>query len=78
MKHLAYEYAKRGANLVLVARRQELLATVAGKAMEIGSPEAIVIKADVSKLLDCKRFVDEAIKHFGKGEFRIFHFLTFC
>ncbi|KAJ9559721.1 hypothetical protein OSB04_004881 [Centaurea solstitialis] len=65
-EHLAYEYARRGANLVLVARREELLATVAKKAMEIGSPEAVVVKADVSKLLDCKRFVDEAIKHFGK------------
>ncbi|KAJ9559720.1 hypothetical protein OSB04_004880 [Centaurea solstitialis] len=76
-EHLAYEYARRGASLVLVARREELLATVARKAMEIGSPEAIVIKADVSKLQDCKRFVDEAIKHFGKGGFRISIFLTF-
>ncbi|XP_024973448.1 11-beta-hydroxysteroid dehydrogenase-like 4A isoform X2 [Cynara cardunculus var. scolymus] len=65
-EHLAYEYAKHGASLVLIARREELLATVARKAMELGSPDAVVIKADVSKLLDCKRFVDEAIKHFGK------------
>ncbi|KAI3684417.1 hypothetical protein L6452_33641 [Arctium lappa] len=65
-EHLAYEYAKHGASLVLVARREELLTTVARKAMEIGSPDAIVVKADVSKLQDCKRFVDEAIKHFGK------------
>lgn len=54
----------------MVARREELLATVAGKAKELGAPEAIVIKADVSKLQDCKRFVDETINHFGKCEFR--------
>ncbi|KAJ9559716.1 hypothetical protein OSB04_004876 [Centaurea solstitialis] len=64
--HLAYEYARHGASLVLVARRDELLVTVARKAMEIGSPETIMIKVDVSNLQDCKRFVDEAIKHFGK------------
>ncbi|KAJ9559722.1 hypothetical protein OSB04_004882, partial [Centaurea solstitialis] len=65
-EHLAYEYARSGASLVLVARREELLAAVARKAVEIGSPDAVVVKADVSKFLDCKKFVDEAIKHFGK------------
>ncbi|KAL8226052.1 hypothetical protein R6Q57_018609 [Mikania cordata] len=65
-EHLAYEYAKHGAKLALVARREELLVVVAGKAEELGSPEVIVIKADVSKLEDCKRFVDETINHFGK------------
>ncbi|KAL4559808.1 hypothetical protein LXL04_031954 [Taraxacum kok-saghyz] len=63
-EHLAYEYAKHGASLALVARREELLATVAGKAKELGAPEAIVIKADVSKIQDCKRLVDETINHF--------------
>ncbi|KAI3512790.1 hypothetical protein L1887_20109 [Cichorium endivia] len=65
-EHLAYEYAKHGASLALVARREELLAAVADKAKELGAPEAIVIKADVTKLHDCKRFVDETINHFGK------------
>lgn len=65
-EHLAYEYAKHGASLALVARREELLAAVAGKAKELGAPEPIVIKADVRKLHDCKRFVDETIDHFGK------------
>ncbi|MFS7910136.1 putative 11-beta-hydroxysteroid dehydrogenase [Helianthus anomalus] len=64
-EHLAYEYAKHGARLALVARREEALVVVAGKAKEMGSPEVIVIKADVSKVEDCKRFVDETINHFG-------------
>ncbi|KAI3506802.1 hypothetical protein L1887_21366 [Cichorium endivia] len=62
-------FNEHGANLALVARREELLTVVAGKAKELGAPEAIVIKADVSKRQDCKRFVDETIKHFGKCEF---------
>lgn len=64
-EYLAYEYAKRGARLALVARREELLEVVAGKLREMGSPDVIVISADVSKLEDCKRFVDETINHFG-------------
>ncbi|MFS7910133.1 putative 11-beta-hydroxysteroid dehydrogenase [Helianthus anomalus] len=68
-EHLAYEYAKHGARLALVARKEKLLGVVAEKAKELGSPDAIVIKADVSKLEDCKRFVDETINHFGKCEF---------
>ncbi|KAJ9568534.1 hypothetical protein OSB04_004500 [Centaurea solstitialis] len=63
-EYLAYEYAKRGARLALVARREELLEVVAGKAREMGSPDVIVISADVSKLDDCKRFVDETVNHF--------------
>ena len=76
---MAYEYAKHGANLALVARREELLARVAGKAKKLGAPEAIVIKADVTKLHDCKRFVDVTVNHFGKCEFRFqFLLVVFC
>ncbi|CAI9267324.1 unnamed protein product [Lactuca saligna] len=65
-EHLAYEYAKHGASLALVARRGELLEVVARKAKELGAAEAIVIKADVSKRQDCERFVNETINRFGK------------
>ncbi|KAJ0776122.1 putative 11-beta-hydroxysteroid dehydrogenase [Helianthus annuus] len=51
---------------------EKVLGVVAEKAKELGSPDAIVIKADVSKLEDCKRFVDETINHFGKCEFHNF------
>ncbi|KAI3766030.1 hypothetical protein L2E82_16078 [Cichorium intybus] len=65
-EYLAYEYARRGARLALIARREEQLEVVAGRARELGSPDVIVISADVSKLDDCKRFVDETVNHFGK------------
>ncbi|KAM7272678.1 hypothetical protein ACFE04_027341 [Oxalis oulophora] len=65
-EYLAYEYAKRGARLALVARREERLQAVASKACSVGSSDVIVITADVSKVQDCKRFVDETINHFGR------------
>ncbi|KAF7135408.1 hypothetical protein RHSIM_Rhsim08G0192200 [Rhododendron simsii] len=65
-EHLAYEYAKGGACLVLVARREKQLQEVACKARRLGSPDLIVESGDVSKVEDYKRFVDAALNHFGK------------
>ncbi|PQM43163.1 11-beta-hydroxysteroid dehydrogenase 1B-like [Prunus yedoensis var. nudiflora] len=42
-EHMAYEYARRGACLALVARRENLLQSVASRAMSIGSPDVLVI-----------------------------------
>ncbi|GMY15158.1 11-beta-hydroxysteroid dehydrogenase 1B-like [Fagus crenata] len=65
-EHVAYEYARKRARLALVARRGDRLRAVADKARELGSPEVIVVCADVSKVEECKRFVDEAVNHFGQ------------
>ncbi|KAI8544015.1 hypothetical protein RHMOL_Rhmol08G0262200 [Rhododendron molle] len=65
-EHLAYEYAKGGACLVLVARREKQLQEVACKARRLGSPDVIVETGDVSKVEDCKRFVDATLNHFGR------------
>ena len=66
MQHLAYEYARRGARLALVARRTDRLQKVADEARQLGSPDVIVIIADVSKIEDCKRFVNTTVNHFGQ------------
>ena len=71
----AYEYAKRGARLALVARREDHLLVVANKARKLGSLEVIVSCADVSKFEECKRFVDEAISHFGQCKCLAFYFM---
>ncbi|KAL5731174.1 11beta-hydroxysteroid dehydrogenase [Ranunculus cassubicifolius] len=63
---LAYQYSMRGACLVLVARREGQLQEVAERALAYGSPEVLVIRADVSKIDDCRRFVEETINHFGQ------------
>ncbi|GMY30992.1 11-beta-hydroxysteroid dehydrogenase A-like isoform X1 [Fagus crenata] len=65
-EHVAYEYARRGARLALVARRENRLQAVADKARELGSPQVVVVCADVSKVEECKRFVDVVINHFGQ------------
>ena len=66
MQHLTYEYAKRGACLVIVARRENLLKEVAENARKLGSPDVVPICADVLKVDDCKRFVEETVDHFGR------------
>ncbi|XP_027068869.1 11-beta-hydroxysteroid dehydrogenase 1A-like [Coffea arabica] len=65
-EHLTYEYAKRGACLVIVARRENLLKEVAENARKLGSPDVVPICADVLKVDDCKRFVEETVDHFGR------------
>ncbi|KAK4486153.1 hypothetical protein RD792_008821 [Penstemon davidsonii] len=63
---LAYEYAKRGASLVLAARREKSLQEVAERARYLGATDVVVVRADVSKVEDCRRIVDQAINHFGR------------
>ncbi|XVF08667.1 hypothetical protein REPUB_Repub07fG0022500 [Reevesia pubescens] len=65
-EHLAYEYGRRGARLALTARREKSLQEVADRARDLGSPDVITIRADVSKVDDCKRLVEETVNHFGR------------
>lgn len=70
-EHLAYEYARRGACLALAARRVDRLESVAKKAQKLGSPDVIVVPADVSRIEDCKKFVDESSNHFGHLDYLV-------
>ncbi|KAM7269954.1 hypothetical protein ACFE04_029168 [Oxalis oulophora] len=65
-EYVAYEYATRGARLALVARREDRLEAVAKKARALGSPDVIIVCADVSKSEDCERFIEKTINHFGQ------------
>ncbi|KAI4343584.1 hypothetical protein L6164_010918 [Bauhinia variegata] len=65
-ENLAYEYARRGARLALVARREDRLLAVLDHARRLGSPDAIMIIADVSKVDDCERFIHHTLNHFGQ------------
>ncbi|KAK0576202.1 hypothetical protein LWI29_013644 [Acer saccharum] len=64
---IAYEYAKRGANLVLVARREHRLRGISENARRTGAGHVIFIAADVVKEDECRRFVSEAVNIFGRG-----------
>ncbi|KAK9200031.1 hypothetical protein WN944_015226 [Citrus x changshan-huyou] len=63
---IAYEYAKRKANLVLVARRENRLPGISQNARFMGAGHIITIAADVVKEEDCRRFVSETINVFGR------------
>ncbi|KAE8701875.1 11-beta-hydroxysteroid dehydrogenase-like 5 [Hibiscus syriacus] len=65
-EQIAYEYAKRRANLVLVARREQRLRAISEKARYIGANSAMVIAADVVKEDECRRFVNETINFYGR------------
>ncbi|KAF5754163.1 putative 11-beta-hydroxysteroid dehydrogenase [Helianthus annuus] len=65
---MAYEYAKRGANLSIIAieEPESRLEQVAHTARELGSPDVLFLFADVSKVDECRMFVEETVKHFGQ------------
>ncbi|CAK9183531.1 unnamed protein product [Ilex paraguariensis] len=63
--YLAYEYARRGACLALVERREQRLRIVAECARELGAADVIAIRADVSNVDDCKLVVDETMNRYG-------------
>jgi len=72
-QQIAYEYAKRGANLVLVARREQRLRVVSNNARQIGANHVIIIAADVVKEDDCRRFITQAVNYYGRGTQSVFH-----
>lgn len=67
MQQIAYEYAKRGANLVLVVRREDRLWAISENARQMGASHVLVMAADVVKEEDCRRFINETIHQYGQG-----------
>lgn len=63
---MAYQYAKKAAFLVLVARREKALQDVANRARQLGAPDVLVKAADVTKPSDCHQFIDATINQFGR------------
>ncbi len=62
-KALAEEYATKGWNLVLAARRIDRLNELE---IKFNNVEVLSIKTDVTIESDCKNLIDSAIKTFGK------------
>ncbi|PIN01625.1 putative dehydrogenase [Handroanthus impetiginosus] len=65
-EQITYEYAKRGANLVLVARREQRLRGISENARRLGASHVLIIAADVVKEDDCRRFINETINYYGR------------
>lgn len=63
---IALRFAQEGANLVLTARRQELLHEVAREAQRLSPQSAIaVVPADLRRPEEIERLVEQAYQHFG-------------
>jgi short-subunit dehydrogenase len=69
IQQIAYEYSRRKANLVLVARREHRLFGIRENARILGARQVLVIAADVVKEDDCRRFISDTISYFGQCEF---------
>ncbi|KAI5067943.1 hypothetical protein GOP47_0016288 [Adiantum capillus-veneris] len=65
-EQLSYQYAKKGAVLVLIARRESRLRIVSDRCIKRGAMDVRAISADVSKEEDCKRFIEETVNHYGR------------
>ncbi len=60
----AKEFARRGAYLSLAARNLEALESLQKELMIVGH-QVVVTQTDVSNEDDCRRLIDNTIKHFG-------------
>ncbi|CAN1175509.1 11-beta-hydroxysteroid dehydrogenase-like 5, partial [Linum perenne] len=65
-EQIAYEYAKRRANLVLVARRESRLRAISERARYLGAKNVMIVAADVVKEDDCRRFINQAVSYYGR------------
>ncbi|KAI3694144.1 hypothetical protein L1987_77105 [Smallanthus sonchifolius] len=65
---MAYEYAKLGAYLAIIARKkpESRLEQVAHRARELGSPDVLFMYADVSNVNECRMIVDNTVERFGR------------
>lgn len=66
----AQAFAKKGASVVLAARRQEELESLVAE-IEAGGGKATAIKTDVSKAQDVEQMVAHAIDTFGRLDYAV-------
>ncbi len=64
-KEIALQLAQAGTSLVLAARSEDALASVAGECRSLGA-SAIAVPTDVSDRDQCSRLIDAAITEFGR------------
>ena len=64
-KSLSIKLASKGASVVLAARRNSKLESITNKIEQAGG-KSFGIKTDITKSIECKNLIDEAIEHYGK------------
>ncbi|KAA0712229.1 Hydroxysteroid 11-beta-dehydrogenase 1-like protein [Triplophysa tibetana] len=70
-EQLAYHYARLGAQLVITARRGNVLEQVVNKCLELGAQKALFIPADMANPEDSDRVVQYAIDQLGGLDYLI-------
>jgi NAD(P)-dependent dehydrogenase (short-subunit alcohol dehydrogenase family) len=68
-----YEYARHGACVAVVARTEIALRAVAKTARDLGAPDVLVVPADITKVDEAKRAVEETVAHFGKRQYLLIY-----
>lgn len=63
-KAIAFEFAKYGCKVVLAARSEEILLSLAAELTNLGF-DAYAITTDVTLEADCKRLIDKAVERYG-------------
>ncbi|XP_060105344.1 hydroxysteroid 11-beta-dehydrogenase 1-like protein B [Heteronotia binoei] len=64
-EQIAYEFARMGANVMLTARRENLLEEVAQKCLELGASSAGYVIADMSNLTSAQKVIEETKSKLG-------------
>jgi short-subunit dehydrogenase len=64
-EEIAYRYAREGARIVLVARREVELQRVATVCRELGAQDVYVVPVDLSSEEGCEHTINMAVKHLG-------------
>ena len=64
-KACAYDFARKGANVVMAARNEEALNAIAGD-LQSENLSVMAVKTDVSVEDDCKNLIDKTIESFGE------------
>jgi len=65
-KSLAYEFARRGVNVVLAARQYVTLCEIAQDIEKIYGVKSIAVQCDVTNQEDCEHLIKQTITTFGK------------
>ena len=61
----ALRLASQGVQVALAARTQDKLEEIAGEIRDLGG-QALVLPTDVTQAEECRRAVEETVRHFGK------------
>ncbi|KAJ8270069.1 hypothetical protein GJAV_G00109990 [Gymnothorax javanicus] len=64
-EQIAYHYARFGAQIVITARRENVLKKVAEKCLELGAQKALYISADMGITSDPEKVVEFALESLG-------------